>query len=208
MMLIKVCGMRHADNISELIKLQPNYIGFIFYQKSPRFAGDILTQEITDSIPSSIKKTGVFVNESEKKILETVKKFSLNAVQLHGSESPELCSALKMKGLEVLKAFHPDSIEKIEATKNYESACDYFLFDTPSAAHGGTGQKFDWSILEQYTGSCPFFLSGGIGPDDAETILNLKTIHPAGLDINSKFELEPGLKNIDALSRFINHLKK
>jgi phosphoribosylanthranilate isomerase len=140
--------------------------------------------------------------------LEVVKKFGLNAVQLHGSESTDLCTSLKMKGLEVLKAFHPDGIETIEATQKYESVCDFFLFDTPSAAHGGTGQKFDWRLLEQYTGSCPYFLSGGIGPDDAETILSLKTIQPAGLDINSKFELEPGLKNIDAIKRFFKEVRK
>ncbi len=199
--------MRDADNISNLCRLQPDYIGFIFYPKSPRYAGNILTREITDNIAAHIKKTGVFVNDSEKQIMKMVEKFQLSTVQLHGNESPEFCSNIKAKGLEVLKAFHPYSIENMNETKAYEKVCDFFLFDTPSAAHGGTGHKFDWSLLEQYTGSCPFFLSGGIGPEDADIIMNLKNIHPIGVDINSRFETEPGIKNIPALENFITKLR-
>ena len=148
--------MRHGINIVELCRLKPDYIGFIFYSKSPRFAGDLLTREITDAIPAGIIKTGVFVNSTKSDILKTASRYNLNAVQLHGSESPELCEDLKNKHLQVIKAFHPNSIEKLKATKAYESVCDFFLFDTPSTTHGGTGNKFDWSILERYEGSCPF----------------------------------------------------
>lgn len=206
-MLIKVCGMRQATNISDLCKLGPDYIGFIFYPKSLRFAGNILTPEITDRIPAGIKKTGVFVNASEKQILETVNRYKLNAVQLHGNEPPELCAILKEKNLEILKAFHPDNVHKLSETKAYEEVCDFFLFDTPSAEHGGSGCKFDWSVLEHYKGKCPFFLSGGIGPNDADTIANSMNIHPAGVDLNSRFEKEPGVKEIIMLEKFINKLR-
>jgi phosphoribosylanthranilate isomerase len=206
-MLIKVCGMRHADNIAELCQLKPDYVGFIFYEKSPRFAGSILKTENTDIIPVSICKTGVFVNAGQEEILKTVTRFGLNAVQLHGHETPELCAELKGHGLQVLKAFHPENVDGLKELKPYEAVCDFFLFDTPTVAHGGSGQKFDWSVLEQYAGNCPFFLSGGIGPDDAGRILNLKLNRLAGVDINSRFELQPGLKNIEAIKEFIYQLR-
>lgn len=205
-MLVKVCGMRQIANISELCKLSPNYIGFIFYPKSPRYAGEMLTPEITGGIPSGIKKTGVFVNESFNNILHEAKKYSLDAIQLHGSESVELCRQLKSEGLEILKAINPETIIHTEKLKEYEVVCDFFLFDTPSVSHGGTGRKFNWELLNQYSGNLPFFLSGGIGPDDATEILRLKNKHLAGVDINSRFETAPGLKNIEAVKLFINQL--
>jgi phosphoribosylanthranilate isomerase len=206
-MLIKVCGMRNATNIEALCQLKPDFVGFIFYNKSPRYAVGILTREVALAIPKSILKTGVFVNEEYKAIKQVVAEYELGAVQLHGSETPDLCARLKDDGLMVLKAFHPNSIEELQHTYAYNSVCDYFLFDTPSVNHGGTGVKFDWSILEHYSGACPFFLSGGIGVNDAKQILALTNISPVGVDINSKFEIEPGLKNIDEVSKFFHVLK-
>ncbi|MCA1745732.1 MAG: phosphoribosylanthranilate isomerase [Bacteroidales bacterium] len=121
-------------------------------------------------------------------------------------QCPSRRNSLKSKGYVILKAFHLQSEEDLKSTTAYEDACDYFLFDTPSAAHGGTGQKFNWQLLEAYKGTCPYFLSGGIGPEDAETIKNLSTIQPIGIDINSRFEVEPGLKNIEAIQTFIEQL--
>ena len=205
-MLLKVCGMRQMANISELCLLKPNYIGFIFYPKSPRYVGEILTPETPRMIPLDIKKTGVFVNESLKNILNQAKKYSLDAIQLHGNETPELCGQLKSEGFEILKAINPETIAHPKKLKEYEAVCDFFLFDTPSVSHGGTGQKFNWELLNQYSGNLPFFLSGGIGPGDAGEIMRIGNNQLAGVDINSRFETAPGLKNIDAIKLFIDEL--
>lgn len=210
-MLIKVCGMRQMANIRDLCQLKPNYIGFIFYPKSPRYVGEILTPESTRLIPSEIKKTGVFVNESLRNILSEAKKYSLDAIQLHGLEGPDLCGQLKSEGYEILKAINPESIDVPQRLSAYETVCDFFLFDTPSVSHGGTGRKFNWDLLNQYAGNLPFFLSGGIGPDDAGEVLKLENKYLAGIDINSRFESAPALKNIDAIKLFIdgfNNLKQ
>lgn len=205
-MLIKVCGMKYAANIALLGELEPDYMGFIFYKKSPRYVHGLLPPKIVSDIPEHIKKTGVFVNAPIDEIMSMAEIYQLDAIQLHGQEPPALGRELKAKGFVVLKAFHLQSAEDLKTTIAYEDACDYFLFDTPSTAHGGTGQKFNWQLLEAYKGPCPYFLSGGIGPDDAETIKNLSAIQPIGLDINSRFEREPGLKNIEAIQTFIEQL--
>ncbi len=206
-MLIKVCGMRQMANIGELCKLKPDYIGFVFYSKSPRYVGEILTPESTRLIPSEIKKTGVFVNESLKIILSEAKKYSLDAIQLHGVETPEFCRQLKAEGFEILKAINPETSVNSEGLTAYEAVCDFFLFDTPSANHGGTGRKFNWELLNKYAGNRPFFLSGGIGPDDAGEVLAINNKYLAGIDINSRFETAPALKNIDAIKLFIDEFK-
>lgn len=205
-MLIKVCGMKYAANIALLSELKPNYMGFIFYEKSPRYVHGLLPPGIISDIPGDIKKTGVFVNAPVEEILSMAEMYQLNAIQLHGQEPPALGRELKSKGFEVIKAFHLQREADLKNTIPYEDACDYFLFDTPSAAHGGTGQKFNWQLLQLYEGPCPYFLSGGIGPEDAGSIKNLRSIHPAGIDINSRFEWEPGLKNIEAIQAFIEQL--
>ncbi len=199
--------MKYAANIALLSELQPDYMGFIFYRKSPRYVHGLLSPSIVSNIPGDIKKTGVFVNAPIEEILAMAEMYQLDAIQLHGQEPPALGRELKAKGFVVLKAFHLQSEEDLKNTSAYEDACDFFLFDTPSATHGGTGQKFNWQLLEAYKGTCPYFLSGGIGPEDAETIKNLSTIQPMGIDINSRFEWEPGLKNIEAIKTFIEQLE-
>jgi phosphoribosylanthranilate isomerase len=204
---IKVCGMRQAQNIKELIQLTPDYIGFIFYPKSPRFAGEILDSKVTFGIPANIKKTGVFVNSDLEYIIKTCEKFKLNTVQLHGKESKNLCQNIKNHGYEVIKAFSIKSDEEINKITDYNEDCDFFLFDTPTAQYGGSGRKFDWSLLANTKIEKPFFLSGGIEENDAKTILNACPVKPYAIDINSRFEVAPGLKNIESVARFINEIR-
>lgn len=194
-MKLKICGMKYPDNILEVGSLLPDYMGFIFWPKSARyFDGDI------PELPKSIKKTGVFVNESISVIEEKVTKYNLQAVQLHGQESVEFCSELKSKfgtSIEIIKVFSADENFDFSVLKPYESVCDYFLFDTKGKFPGGNGTTFDWKILEKYQSPKPFFLSGGIGIAELDSIKEiLKTNLPLyAIDINSKFEIEPGLKN-------------
>jgi len=147
------------------------------------------------------------VNEDLERILTLVYKYKLDGVQLHGSENVKICKQLKEAGLLVLKAFPIAEAYNFKVTVNYEGVCDYFLFDTKTDAYGGSGVKFDWTILDEYKGETPFFLSGGIAADDADAIL--KIIHPkfAGIDLNSKFEISPGLKNVELLEGFLKQLK-
>ena len=206
--LLKICGMKH--NIAEVAVLQPDYLGFIFYDKSPRyFDGDI------PSLPSGIKKVGVFVDEKISKIIELCKKYSLDVIQLHGSESKEY--VLDLQGY--LALYYPDALKfgrfltltmsSISANlKIFENKVDKFLFDTKGKEKGGNGYTFDWEILKKYPSNKPFILSGGIGLDEVAAIKELlKTDLPIyTIDINSKFEIEPGLKNIDDLKKIKNEL--
>jgi phosphoribosylanthranilate isomerase len=183
-MIVKVCGMGDSAIMHQHSTLKIDMLGFIFYPRSPRFVvGKIEPKEIT-KLPSSIKKTGVFVNAGIETILDYAKSFHLDTIQLHGNETPELCEALKAKGFGVLKAFNLTKNNNFEA---YEPYCDYFIFDTPSEQHGGTGEKFDWTLLNNYTAEIPFLLSGGIGPEDAKEVLQIQHPQMAGIDINSKF---------------------
>lgn len=208
-MLIKVCGMRETENISALCQLPIDYIGFIFFEKSPRFAENILTCNTAESIPASIKKTGVFVNASETYIQTKADKFKLNAVQLHGTESADFCKSIATStALPIIKAFGVDDGFDFSALDEFDNACDFFLFDTKSPKHGGTGLKFNWQILEKYTLSKPIFLSGGITSDDFENVLTIsKNLPVHAIDINSKFEIEPALKDISLISRFVKQFK-
>jgi phosphoribosylanthranilate isomerase len=203
---IKVCGMKSPENIQAVVKLKPNFLGFIFYPKSPRYA-EPLDEDLMKTIPRSILKIGVFVNETEENILETVKKYHLQGVQLHGSESEELCYTLKSIGLLVFKAFPIAEAADFKTTENYEGACDFFLFDTKTPIHGGSGVKFDWSILSSYHGETRFLLSGGISVEDAANIKEIKHIKFSGIDLNSKFEDSPGMKNVELLTDFLKDLK-
>jgi len=204
-MKIKVCGMRDADNISELIKLKPDYMGFIFYDKSKRFVSNFPEVEI----PSDIKKVGVFVNEAIDDVIEIAEKNKLEAIQLHGNESPEYCNQLRHSELvseshpiEIFKAFSIDNNFDFSKTDAYQKVCDFLLFDTKGKDYGGNGVKFNWQVLDKYKGETPFILSGGISKIDVSEIKKISHKAFLGIDINSGFEIEPALKNINDIKEF------
>jgi len=195
--------MKYLDNIREIVKLNPDYIGFIFYEKSPRYIGKDIDPEILDAIPPSIKKVGVFVNATEREMKNAITRNSLNAVQLHGNESPEMCQIIRMAGVEVIKAFPVDEEFDFHSIKRYRESCNSYLFDTKTPTYGGSGKKFNWELLNDQTFTKPVFLSGGIGLEDAESIVNLNNKSIKVIDINSRFEIEPGLKDVEAVKKFM-----
>jgi len=202
---IKICGMKYSENIQAVVAMKPDFIGFIFYPKSPRFA-EPLDAEVLNALPPAIKKIGVFVNESLENILTIAYKYKLDGVQLHGSELVGMCRELKRLGYTVIKAFPVAEAYNFKVTKAYEGVCDYFLFDTKTEGYGGSGVKFNWKMVNEYTGETPFLLSGGIAADDAEAIQKIDHPKFVGIDLNSKFELKPGLKNVSLLKEFISNL--
>ena len=209
-MKLKVCGMKL--NTLEVATLDPDYLGFIFWEPSKRyFDGNI------PKLPASIKKVGVFVDAPLEEIRKKVKEYSLQAVQLHGKESPEFCSDLKKSTSDLSKALEENSLEiiKVFSIKDdfdfsnlapYENVCDFFLFDTKGKLPGGNGFTFSWEVLKNYPSSKPYFLSGGIGLDEIEKIREFQqrpeSKYCHAIDVNSKFESEPGLKDIDKLKEF------
>lgn len=207
-MKIKVCGMRDSLNIEDLCKLKIDFMGLIFYPKSPRYV-EKLDSDIIDKMPDTIARVGVFVNAEINEVLDAVKKYRLKYVQLHGNESVEYCQELAQKGfgISIIKAFSVLSADDFNKSHLYESSCDYFLLDTKTPQYGGSGIKFDWNILNEYKGNRPFFLSGGISIEDVETIKDIKHPQLVALDLNSKFETEPALKDIQLLSNFLEQLR-
>lgn len=206
-MKIKVCGMKNAVNIRELIKLRPDYIGFIFYRKSERYIGNDFYMDILSEIPPEVKRVGVFVNETFDILVKEYNRFKLDYVQLHGNEPAEYCSELKMINIHVIKAFGINDEFDFSVINEYKNACDYFLFDTKSDGYGGTGKKFNWEILKKYNNVKPVFLSGGIGLEDSEQIKKQDFINIHAIDINSRFEIEPGIKDIFKLKKFFKEFR-
>ena len=204
-MKLKVCGLKHQYNIEELMQLPIDYLGFIFYNKSPRFVGENLSFDFVRTIPKRIKKTGVFVNESIYSIFNRIAHYDLDMVQLHGDETSELCAELKPH-VKVMKAFQIQDDLDFKQLESYLSVVDYFLFDSPTANYGGSGKQFNWQLLKNYNYNIPFFLSGGISEDHIEEIKLLNIPQLIAIDINSKFETEPGLKNIEHIKQFISKL--
>ena len=200
--------MRDTDNILKVTELEPDILGFIFSRSSPRYAGDMLDAKNLSKIPSSILKAGVFVNEDEKLISDTVKRFSLDMVQLHGDETPELCQRLMENNIKVIKVFSMNREQPFGRCHQYTGVTDYFLFDTPATGTGGTGSKFNWKVLEEYDLQHPFFLSGGISPEDTDRIGEIKNRFLCGIDLNSRFETSPGIKNTEMLKNFITDIRK
>ena len=196
---IKVCGMTEANNIREIEQLHPNLMGFIFYPPSPRYC-----KEKPSYLPTTAKRVGVFVDATKAEILDKVKDFGLDYVQLHGKESPEFCQELQQEGILLIKAFPISEASDIVITQAYEGLCEYFLFDTKTPKKGGSGEQFDWNLLQKYRGNTPFLLSGGIGLNCIDQLKDFQ--HPllAGYDLNSKFETAPGIKDVTLLQRFIN----
>jgi phosphoribosylanthranilate isomerase len=204
---IKVCGMREPGNIRELVSCKPDLMGFIFYPGSKRYVRNP-DPAVFRAISPGILKVGVYVNESAGKIKQMVAALGLDLVQLHGDETPDICGDLAESGIPVIKAFRVSDQVDNALLRSYADSCEYFLFDTSGPGFGGTGEKFDWLVLGKYELSKPYFLSGGIGPDDLPAILDLDQQVMAGIDINSRFEKEPGLKDISKISEFIQSIRR
>ena len=202
---IKICGMTQPDNIKAVLMLKPDFMGFIFYPHSPRCITGKIDPSFIQSIASNVITTGVFVDESPDVILQTAKAHRLRAIQLHGSETPEDCETLQREGLTVIKAFGIKTAADLLQTERYAACSDYFLFDTQSQNHGGTGQSFDWSVLKTLPLTKPWLLGGGISP------ANISEAAATGchaLDLNSRFEIEPGIKDINSLKEAIKQIRK
>jgi len=206
-LIIKVCGMRDEDNIHAVEQLGIDWMGFVFYPKSPRYMAHPLGFK---NYHSNVKRVGVFVDEQKDIVRETSLRNRIQVIQLHGSEPPSYCRALQLDGFEVMKAFSKDPKRRfpVKKVRLYEKCCDYFLFDTHTSGYGGSGRKFDWEVLSDYRGNVPFLLSGGISPGDVEGIKAFS--HPMfmGIDLNSCFEISPGYKDTALLQSFIEKISK
>lgn len=206
-MKIKVCGMKYADNIQAVAGLNPDYLGFIFYEKSPRYAIHDLNAIQLSTISENIQTVGVFVNEEFNAIKQICREFQISTVQLHGDESPEFCKKLKNAGFTVVKAFGINENFDFGNLQIYVDCCDFFLFDTKTSEHGGSGKKFKWDLLNRYHLKLPFFLSGGISLDDLDEIKKIKSEYLCAIDVNSRFETEVGLKDVTMLNLFIKQIR-
>ncbi len=205
-MNLKICGMKHADNLSAVAALAPDYLGFIFYEKSPRYFVDILSPETVRALPATIQRVGVFVNASTDYVQQVADRYGLSALQLHGQEPPEQCEALRSMGYTIFKVFGVNQTFDFDQLTPYQPHVDAFLFDTATPQHGGSGLPFDWSVLSNYRLPVPFFLSGGIGPDNLDQAMQINHPQLFGLDVNSRFETAPGRKSIHQLQQLIAHL--
>ena len=201
-MKIKVCGMKFSENVSNMVDIGIDYVGFIKWQKSSRFSSN------TPKISDSVKKVGVFVDSPIGEVKSSIKKNNFDLVQLHGNESIDYCHCLKGSSL-IIKAFNIDEKFCFSKLKGYEEVCDYFLFDSKGLLPGGNGKKFNWSLLKNYKLQKPFFISGGIGFNDIfqvkELIQSNLPVH--AIDINSKFENSPGVKNTELIKLFKEKLE-
>ena len=210
-MNIKVCGITQFKQLQQLDALNIDYAGLIFYKDSPRYMGDKITGKQIKDADFDIKKVGVFVNPTYSELLDAIDEYGLDIVQLHGNETPEMCEELSGE-VEVIKAFRiagDESINIDEMVMPYDAACDFYLFDTAGLkeSFGGTGQQFDWSILKKAKIEKPFFLSGGIGPDDAQKVKAFKHPDFFAIDVNSKSEMAPGVKDMAAILKFLQGFK-
>ncbi len=204
-MIVKVCGMREPHNIRAVEDAGADWMGFIFYRRSPR-----CVDRRPGYMPGRAKRIGVFVDAAATEIAGRTEEFGLHAVQLHGHESPAFCTALRgtlPDGTMLIKALHIAGADDMRRASEYEDVCDCLLFEPPSDAYGGSGKRFDWSLLDSYHGTLPFILSGGIGPDAAEALASLHHPRWAGIDLNSRFETAPAVKDAELLKEFINKIK-
>lgn len=205
--IIKVCGMREPANIEAVSALMPELMGIIFYPKSPRYAGSIDSKTIQNIISKGISPVGVFVNAPEEEVIQTCVQHGIRIVQLHGHESPTVCNNLRGKGFTVIKALGIEDRPDWDEMRMYENAVDLFIFDTKSKDYGGTGRKFHWHFLQSYPLKIPFLLSGGIGPEDSEAIRRSSLPMMIGVDLNSRFESSPGIKDPGKLQLFISDFR-
>lgn len=201
-MIVKVCGMREPENIRQVECAGADWMGFIFYPRSPRYAGDTPPAYLP-----CCHRIGVFVNESADTILPIASAWGLWGVQLHGAETPQTCQTLRDSGLKVIKAFGINGDCLPSGVADYAQCCDWYLFDTATSHHGGSGRKFDWKTLHSYNGELPFLLSGGIGINDVDELRRFS--HPLciGYDVNSSFEIRPGVKDAALVQKFISQIK-
>ena len=206
-LLVKVCGMRDVAALAEVAALAPDFMGFIFAPKSPRFVGEALAPEQVQGLPPSIWKVGVFVNETTETILATAHRFGLGAVQLHGQETAAQCEELNEAGLLVMKAFSVGKAVDFAALLPYVPHCDFFLFDTKGAAPGGNGAVFEWGLLKSYNLPVPYFLAGGLGLEHAAELAALRLPGLVGVDLNSSFETSPGVKDARRVGQMLAALR-
>ncbi|HEY0651709.1 MAG TPA: phosphoribosylanthranilate isomerase [Chryseosolibacter sp.] len=201
---LKICGMRDSANILEVAKAKPQYMGFIFYQGSPRFVGDNF---VMPELDPEIKKVGVFVNAPTGAILEITARYALNLVQLHGDESVEQCEELKNHNVLVIKAFPMDEKVEFQDINGYHAAVDFFLFDTKGKYFGGNAKRFDWRVLARYNQQTPFFLSGGLAPENIAEAKALRDMNIVALDVNSGVEIRAGVKDIDKVKQVVSLIR-
>jgi len=201
-MIIKICGLKFPANIKEIATLNIDMMGFVFYEKSPRFVGRDFDKTYLHLLPESIRKVGVFVDENEALVLQKTQDYTLDVVQLHGNESVAYCQILKSKNISVIKAFSIDDAFDFALLEHYQKFCDYFLFDAKGKRNGGNGIPFNWNDLKKYQLNTPFFLSGGVGVNNIDDALAFTHSQLVGLDINSKIEVAPGLKSLE-LAHFL-----
>lgn len=204
-MIVKICGMREPENIRAVAATRPDWMGFIFYPGSPRYVGPGF--EIPANVQPSIKRVGVFVNESLDKVLETVNQHHLDLVQLHGDEPEAYCAALKSQGLRLIKVFRVDAHFDFSATEVFLPVADYFLFDTKGVHYGGNARPFDWTLLEKYKGPVPFLLSGGLTPANISLVKNFRHEKLMGVDLNSGVEQTPGMKDLKKIADTLKQLR-
>jgi phosphoribosylanthranilate isomerase len=202
--LVKICGMKDPANIVEVARLSPNWMGFIFYGKSPRFVGNDFVMPV---IPHTIDKVGVFVNETSSEILRFSEKHSLSFIQLHGDESVQQLIELKKYNLKIIKAFRIDAEFDFDFVIDYQPHADYFLFDTKGKNYGGNNASFDWTLLKKYNQKVPFLLSGGLNSNNLTNVSALDDMNCAGFDFNSGVEHSPGMKNFKSVKDIMNYLE-
>lgn len=208
-MLIKVCGMIYPDNIHEVAHLHPDFMGFELFPASPRYAGNSIDLQTLEKIPRKVKKIGVFVYEDLETIIGAVCKYDLDGVQIHGADRVKVCHELKNDNLIVIKAFSVMNIDNFKMTKAYSEVCDYFIFDIRKDVYGRvTDKKFNWNLLTEYRGEVPFLLKGHMSVEDVHLIKHFKHPKLIGVDVNSKFESEPGVKDSVKLKSFIEEIRR
>jgi phosphoribosylanthranilate isomerase len=207
MIRVKVCGMVDPLNLKEVAESEPDFLGLIYYHGSPRYISKETEPDLLENFPQGIKRAGVFLNENISEVLKISKRATLDLIQLHGNESPEYCSRLTASGYSVIKVFNIENGFNFETLTRYLRVCDFFLFDTKSNKQGGSGRKFNWHKLEEYSLDKPFFLSGGIGPEDAGLVKSIRNKGLYGVDINSRFETVTGIKDADLVRTFIEEIK-
>lgn len=229
-MMIKVCGMREAENIQQVMSLGIDFMGLIFYPKSSRYVKQLSSRagivpdyvnpavasiDRSSSTDKPVALVGVFVDDMVQNIVTRVYNFHLDYVQLHGEESPVMIENLRKTlvpdispDIKIIKSLCIREADDVKRWREYKNCVDMFLFDTKCTSYGGSGKKFDWSVLELYDGDIPFLLSGGIGPDDVGRVKNFRHPKCVGIDLNSCFELSPALKDVEKLRKFINEINK